>query len=569
MAIRQLFIFLFLNFLKISFCDQQSTYETSMDAVIPHHGRCEPIKIPFCKDIEYNMTIMPNLIGHTKQEDAGLEVHQFIPLVKIKCSPDLHFFLCSLYAPVCTILDRPLPPCRSLCESARTCEIVMRTYDFHWPENLECSKFPEFGGSELCVAENTTNSTPNPIKPHTPRIINAYNKDKSNPPGGPYRNIGFVCPEQLKTTVGIGYALKINGRETKDCGAPCHSLFFPESERTVLRYLVGSWAAVCCASCLFTFLTFLIDPSRFRYPERPIVFLAICYLVVGIVYVAGLGAGDSVACREPFPPRYAKGKLQMLSTITMGHGQTSYCTILFMALYFCCMSAFAWWSCLALAWFLAAGLKWGHEAIENKSHYFHIFAWVLPAVQTISALAMGKVEGDVLSGVCFIGQLDSQSLGVFLLAPLCIYLGIGALFILAGFISLFRIRTVMKHDGTRTDKLERLMVRIGLFSCLFILPALGLLSCLFYEYYNLDDWMTQWHRDLCKKFSIPCPIPKSDPNEEDRPYFYVYVVKYFCSMLVGVTLSLWLWSGKTVLSWQRFAARLQGKDVRARGTAYV
>lgn len=64
-----------------------------------------------------------------------------------------------------------------------------------------------------------------------------------------------------------------------------------------------------------------------------------------------------------------------------------------MALYFCCMAAFAWWACLALAWFLAAGLKWGHEAIENKSHLFHLIAWAIPALQTICVLALGKVEG--------------------------------------------------------------------------------------------------------------------------------------------------------------------------------
>ncbi|KAI9587021.1 hypothetical protein GQX74_002868 [Glossina fuscipes] len=139
-------------------------------------------------------------------------------------------------------------------------------------------------------------------------------------------------------------------------------------------------------------LTFLIDSSRFRYPERAIVFLAVCYLVVGCAYVAGLGAGDSVACREPFPPPVRLGRLQMMSTITQGHRQSTACTVLFMALYFCCMAAFAWWSCLAFAWFLAAGLKWGHEAIENKSHLFHLVAWAIPALQTISVLALAKVE---------------------------------------------------------------------------------------------------------------------------------------------------------------------------------
>ena len=181
------------------------------------------------------------------------------------------------------------------------------------------------------------------------------------------------------------------------------------------------------------------------------------------------------------------------------------------------------------------------------------------------------ITGDVLSGVCFVGQLDTHSLGVFLLFPLCIYLSVGALFLLAGFVSLFRIRTVMKHDGTRTDKLERLMLRIGFFSGLFILPALGYLGCLIYEYYNFDDWMIQWNRHMCKNFSIPCPVPKPNAplgDDSDKPILHIYMAKYVCSMLVGVTSSVWLWTGKTVVSWRHFVERLQGKDTRTRG-AYV
>jgi frizzled 1/7 len=174
----------------------------------------------------------------------------------------------------------------------------------------------------------------------------------------------------------------------------------------------------------------------------------------------------------------------------------------------------------------------------------------------------------VLSGVCFVGQLDTYSLGTFLLLPLGIYLSVGALFLLAGFISLFRIRTVMKHDGTRTDKLERLMIRIGFFSGLFILPSVGYLACLFYEYFYFDDWMIQWNRNMCKIFSIPCPVVKASSIIDEKPIFHIYMVKYVCSMLVGVTSSVWLWSGKTVVSWRLFAERLQGKEVRPRG-AYV
>lgn len=82
-----------------------------------------------------------------------------------------------------------------------------------------------------------------------------------------------------------------------------------------------------------------------------------------------------------------------LSFRAQGRHQSTLCTLSFMTLYFCCMAAYAWWVCLALAWFLAAGLKWGHEAIENKSHYFHLVAWAVPTMQTICVLALGKVEG--------------------------------------------------------------------------------------------------------------------------------------------------------------------------------
>ena len=80
----------------------------------------EPIKIPFCKGLPYTQTMFPNLMGNQNQDEAGLEVHQYYPLVKIKCSKDIQFFLCAMYAPVCTILDEPLPPCKELCQSAIT-----------------------------------------------------------------------------------------------------------------------------------------------------------------------------------------------------------------------------------------------------------------------------------------------------------------------------------------------------------------------------------------------------------------------------------------------------------------
>jgi len=67
-----------------------------------------------------------------------------------------------------------------------------------------------------------------------------------------------------------------------------------------------------------------------------------------------------------------------------------------------------WWVVLTLTWFLAAGLKWGHEAIEANSHYFHLAAWTVPAAKTITVLAMGKVEGK------FKQQIKYQYLSIYI-----------------------------------------------------------------------------------------------------------------------------------------------------------
>ena len=41
------------------------------------------------------------------------------------------------------------------------------------------------------------------------------------------------------------------------------------------------------------------------------------------------------------------------------------------------LASFLWWVILNLTWFLAAGLKWGHEAIALKAKFFHGVAWLV------------------------------------------------------------------------------------------------------------------------------------------------------------------------------------------------
>nr|UJU85544.1 frizzled-1-like protein [Procambarus clarkii] len=116
---------------------------------------CEFITEPMCHDMPYNTTIMSGL-SHSSTEVASLKLHEFFPLVKMKCSPDLQLLVCSFYVPICTTLERPPPPCRSLCVSARQgCERLMNQYGFMWPQELECGQFPADQREQLCVDNST------------------------------------------------------------------------------------------------------------------------------------------------------------------------------------------------------------------------------------------------------------------------------------------------------------------------------------------------------------------------------------------------------------------------------
>merc|ERR1719264_1086509 len=114
---------------------------------------------------------------------------------------------------------------------------------------------------------------------------------------------------------------------------------------------------------------------------------------------------------------------------------------------------------------------------------------------------MNKAEGDILTGVCYVGLWNVSSLRWFVLAP----------FVILGLFSLIKIRTVMKQDGSKTDKLEKLILRIGVFSVLYIVPVTVIIACLFYEQHYFSSWMLQWQDRLCRdpqfssQWQIPCP----------------------------------------------------------------
>lgn len=122
------------------------------------------------------------------------------------------------------------------------------------------------------------------------------------------RDYGFWCPRELKIDPELGYSFL----GVRDCSPPCHSMYFSRQELAFARYFIGVVSIVCLSATLFTFLTFLIDVSRFRYPERPIIFYAVCYMMVSLVFFLGFLLEDRVSCNAAAPGRFRA------ATITQG-----------------------------------------------------------------------------------------------------------------------------------------------------------------------------------------------------------------------------------------------------------
>lgn len=518
-----------------------SCSEIYQQSIVTSTRKCVPVTIPMCSDLAYNTTIYPNLLNHQTQEDANQAISQFNPLVKVKCSEDIKLFLCTIYAPVCTVLEQPIPPCRHLCLSAKNgCESLMIKFGFRWPEQLECDKFPSEG---ICVGENkTTGSTPSPH-------LSGYSS-------------GLECPATMRASLrSHTSSLQLQSGILEECSLPCAPdnqvpMLFDSRMRRYIRFWTGGWAVACCVCCLFTITTFLIDLGRFVYPVRPILYMALCYLAISIVYMIGVVGEERFSC----------GSVASAGQPLVTQGVESVpCSSLAVIHYFFTMASSAWWVVLCLAWFLEANLEWGHEPIESLWVHFHFTAWGIPAVMSVAVLVNNAFDGDVFTGICSVGNLRSSAMFYFMVVPLVGCLVIGFLLLACGIGSMLRIRRYIKLQQPDVDrnisKLEKLMLRICAFAVMFAMPTAASAAILCYQAFQMPAWLEGWYARHCllgDRTAFGFTIPRLECPERTnvrQPELILFLIKYFTQLVVGISCAVWICSSKTFSSYKKFYAR--------------
>uniref|UniRef100_A0A069DLR6 SFRP (Secreted Frizzled related protein) n=1 Tax=Clytia hemisphaerica TaxID=252671 RepID=A0A069DLR6_9CNID len=128
----------------------------------PSYQRCEPVRVEMCRNLDpknWVRTSFPNFMNHSSSIVAERELKQYYDIIDSNCSPYLTTFLCSLYMPICKAGIGRIPPCKSLCQAARSgCEPLLNSAHIRWPYSMNCDQFPDSG--QLCIDLPETAPTP-------------------------------------------------------------------------------------------------------------------------------------------------------------------------------------------------------------------------------------------------------------------------------------------------------------------------------------------------------------------------------------------------------------------------
>ena len=538
----------------------------------PKPAQCERITMPMCADMKYNLTQMPNLLGHLTQKEASDEINEFIPLVRIGCSRLLKFFLCSQYAPMCTEqVDETLviPPCRSLCLDVKSsCQPILMRFDFRWPASLDCNALPERSDRiDLCIEppkDGEPNGDEDPMIPGSrgdflgdlddledvDQLLKEsyleHGERATKPSQELHKELGSVCSSNRFLFVNK-FQLAVDS-----CVRRCYAdVLFSISDKRFMDKWIKVWSGLSLAASVFTIVSFLVGVSRFRYPERPIIFIVCCCAFYSGAHVLRAIAGsDVISCDRT----QTGAEYQMERSL-----QNVWCTAVFMLLYYSGMAGCLWWVVLTITWYLAAGRKWGEESVAALNKYFHMVVWTIPAVKMVAVMSLQWIEGEELTGLCQVGNRDKMSRSAFVLAPMALYLAVGIGFTAAGFASACKVRRELKHGLTNTHRLDRLMTKMGIVSILYALPTMCLLGCLFYEHRNIDGWLQRsrntkpckWNASRWNDAGQTNPFPDCQ-LEESVADVEVFYVKVFMSLVTGITSGMWIWSFKTLAKWTNY-----------------
>lgn len=498
--------------------------------------KCVPIKLDFCKDIVYNMTIemtstKPNpYTDKNSQQESDSILKTFKFLLESGCSKNLRLLLCSIYLPYCDVKHlKGIRACRPMCEDVKSnCLKFLEDAGYPWPAVLNCNKLPAknqpasegtkevfcLPGDQPVHSKIKTTRLP---KTKTKTLIpdsNIYTVSKDSNTDRSSTDEVLSKEKYCKIRYSRNMKNYIFVEKIQSCALECmKDGLFTIKEKQLTEHWLTALALICGILCFAALLCALVNYNETTFPERAIVFIALCYCFYSLSYVIRIvHSREGVTCQEE------KGRSYLL----VDGSDNRSCAATFLLAYCFSMVQNIWWVVLCLTWFLSAGMKWTPKAIHTKNRIFHALAWGIPCLMTVIVLVWRKIDVNELTGICSIGNRyeNLRALRWLVLGPIFVFLIMAIMFLLFGLICICQF-SLQNEDGLENRvKVHHLFLPVGSHAALQTLFTTLILASYFYEHANKGSW---YH----------------DPAS-NGPNFAIFLIRIISDFSIGISAAFWL-----------------------------
>ena len=387
-----------------------------------------------------------NFPGHKKQQDAIQQLNTWTPLMMTECHPNLKFFLCSVYVPLCpqnshNSIQQSGPsmqilPCQSICEDVRKeCEPQMKKVGRSWPETLQCHKFPKSNVHDHpCInvpeyvkfGNAVPGSSLNSLQTNTQfkdAIKDLVDKDVGKEVDEEINKFETLLFEKQNRRPASRYNAEcsvykksdryIHDKRKKICIPKCGlDIIFEKEEKENINLCIKIMASFCFILSLGTLIIFISNSSKdmlspvsaTAFANLSPAFLALAFVGYSLGYlISQIGIHNN--------PEWLCVEYNETYNVTALEGQRSQpCIVIFLFVYFFGSAASAWWTVVAFSWALAQFdvgkyLKPDVSTLSTITMICHIYGWGVPAILTLISILNHNIQSDELTSVCFPGKL--------------------------------------------------------------------------------------------------------------------------------------------------------------------
>ena len=295
----------------------------------------------------------------------------------------------------------------------------------------------------------------------------------------------------------------------------------------------------------------------------------VCFLVIMIGVFSQFfskTAKESIVCRSDGTRRISEP----------GMGENFYCVVVFVLVYYfavsCCVWSVILVHTLSLIFNGLGKVKHDDDSVEKRGPYFHIVAWSVPLVFTIAIIFMNAIDGDNLSGLCFVSHAvttadrranDPSLVGWFVILPLATTLTANLIFTCTIFYSLRKIskssnEVISEKYGA---KIKSTVTKIVV---TFIAPiSILIVSTMVHQIYvmiNINDWDDSLLKFLVceakKRSNTRLSIVDNKCEFKSKPSLLRIQLQLICLFAAAILVSSLVWTKATGRTWKRFLLKI-------------